>query len=449
MGLTVMKRLKRLVSLSTAFCVLAAAFAFCSPKTAAIGELSRVNSQPRHQICTALSDEAKFYYVGDYSYDNLSRLSGANDVSSSAEAMRGNELFSKLHTLMSETHSYFTSYSGYSKGSLAYFWNSTDAVSDGDSYIMFYSDVLKDDSVKLNREHVWPKSRASFYQKNGGSDLHHLRPSVSTVNLAKSDHIFGYINGTFSDDFKEGKLGDNIVYYVNGKQDLFECKDDVKGDVARILLYVYCRWEQPNLYTAVSDNLPEPDSDNAANSGNKVVESLDTLLQWCELDPVDTWEMERNDLVEEVQGNRNVFIDYPELAWQMFSRELPKGMATPTHIGCEHNYTEISRTAADYDSDGCFTLRCENCGNEYTRRLAKLGASERVLGDTNGDGVVNINDATCIQRKLVGFKNVSFDEKVSDVNSDGAVNIYDVTYIQLWLCGYLPNSKIGSRTEVK
>ncbi|MBQ9680339.1 MAG: endonuclease [Ruminococcus sp.] len=29
------------------------------------------------------------------------------------------------------------------------------------------------------------------------------------------------------------------------KADLFECKDNVKGDVARILLYIYCRWEQP------------------------------------------------------------------------------------------------------------------------------------------------------------------------------------------------------------
>ena len=29
----------------------------------------------------------------------------------------------------------------------------------------------------MSREHVWPKSRASFMQQNGGSDLHHLRPA--------------------------------------------------------------------------------------------------------------------------------------------------------------------------------------------------------------------------------------------------------------------------------
>ena len=63
------------------------------------------------------------------------------------------------------------------------------------------------------------------------------------------------------------------------------------------------------------------------------MESLDTLLQWCEEDPVDQWEMARNDLTQQVQGNRNVFIDYPELAWLMFDREVPADMPTPLRRG--------------------------------------------------------------------------------------------------------------------
>ena len=113
-------------------------------------------------------------------------------------------------------------------------------------------------------------------------------------------------------------IGGDTLYWVMEPDDLFECKDDVKGDVARILLYVYCRWLQPNLYTnAAAEDLPAMDEDDSANNGRRVIESLDTLLQWCALDPVDTWEMERNDLIQQIQGNRNVFIDYPELAWQL------------------------------------------------------------------------------------------------------------------------------------
>ena len=61
------------------------------------------------------------------------------------------------------------------------------------------------------------------------------------------------------------------------------------------------------------------------------------LLEWCELDPVDDWEMGRNDVVEVLQGNRNVFIDYPEYAWLLFDEEIPDGMTTPTRASRANN----------------------------------------------------------------------------------------------------------------
>lgn len=67
-----------------------------------------------------------------------------------------------------------------------------------------------------------------------------------------------------------------------------------------------------------------------------VIESLDTLLEWMQEDPVDTWEMSRNDCVQKVQGNRNVFIDYPEFAWLLFGRELPADYDTPSGYAREH-----------------------------------------------------------------------------------------------------------------
>ena len=359
---------------------------------AALGTLPAANEQPRHTVCTALSDSAKAYYTGGYQYSSLSALSGAQDISDGYAAMQDNALFSALHALMADTHEYYTSYSGYSKGSLAYFWASTDAVSASDTYIMFYSDVMSGtQGISLNREHVWPKSRASFGAKtrSGGADLHHLRPAVSTLNNAKSDHLFGNINGVYTTGVTEGKVNGEVCYWVNTSKDLFECKDDVKGDVARILLYVYCRWEQPNLYTDIpADHLPANDSDST-DSGKKVVESLDTLLGWCAEDPVDTWEMRRNDLVESVQGNRNVFIDYPELAWQLFGKQTPQGMITPSS-----------------------------------------GGQERLLGDADCDGAVSVIDATVIQRQLALIAVQVWDETAADADGDKDVTILDATLIR-------------------
>ena len=333
------------------------------------------NDEVRHTVCHTLSAQAQAYYTDNAAYSALCTLPGAAAGDDSAAAMQNNALFDALHALMTQTHTYYTTYSGYGAGSLAYYWSVTDATFDTGSYVMFYSDIdSAAGGVQLNREHIWPKSRASFQTTGGGADLHHLRPSAESVNMEKSDHMFGYVNETYEAGVTVGDYNGSVLYWLEKEDDLFECKDDVKGDVARILLYVYCRWAQPNLYSDVDPSaLPALDADDQANNGKRVVESLDTLLQWCALDPVDTWEMERNDRIEEIQGNRNVFIDYPELAWLLFGRSIPDGLTTPTRAGCTHQWTQSDRQTATCGRDGSFTLTCPLCGSSYDRRLAATG----------------------------------------------------------------------------
>ena len=82
----------------------------------------------------------------------------------------------------------------------------------------------------------------------------------------------------------------------------------VKGDVARMLMYMDVRYEGENgerdLELADKVNTyPNP------THGKKSV-----LLQWHKLDPVDAFEMNRNNVIQSIQGNRNPFIDHPEWA---------------------------------------------------------------------------------------------------------------------------------------
>jgi len=62
-------------------------------------------------------------------------------------------------------------------------------------------------------------------------------------------------------------------------------------------------------------------------------------------DPVDTWEMGRNDSVESINGARNVFVDYPELAFELFEQEIPEDMVTPS-AGTSCNVTAVSANTA-------------------------------------------------------------------------------------------------------
>ena len=86
-----------------------------------------------------------------------------------------------------------------------------------------------------------------------------------------------------------------------------EPADAVKGDIARILFYMDIRYEggedEPNL--AVTEVL-----NNVADVPN--IGKLSTLLDWHLQDPVDDFEMSRNEVIYGIQGNRNPFIDHPE-----------------------------------------------------------------------------------------------------------------------------------------
>ena len=109
-------------------------------------------------------------------------------------------------------------------------------------------------------------------------------------------------------------------------------KLNLHGDVARIMLYVYVRWGNTGMMWGSSG----------------VIESRDVLLAWMEEDPVDTWELGRNDSVQSITGTRNVFVDYPELAFLMFGEEIPDDMPTPSGkaIAGAHKITVSSNNAA-------------------------------------------------------------------------------------------------------
>ena len=170
------------------------------------------------------------------------------------------------------------------------------SLSDSSKVTLFYShkDVngTWDQGNTYNKEHVWPQSTGWSKETTAGADVHHLRPADPTVNSTRGNLPFGEVNGGKEAKLKNGE-GSNC-YYANG---YFEPQDAVKGDVARIIFYLLTRYS---------------DADNKSITG--VAKSMDMLLEWNELDPVDELEMQRNKEGQSQQGNRNPFIDYPELA---------------------------------------------------------------------------------------------------------------------------------------
>jgi endonuclease I len=181
--------------------------------------------------------------------------------------------------------------------------------------ILIYSGVSVDGPQEYNngsgwtREHVWAKSRGDFGTELGpGTDVHALRPLDNSTNSTRSNR--GFDNCTDCVD-----VYDQWSNFTGSKRDntewSFEPRDEVKGDVARMLFYMAVRYEGYDTYPDLE--LSETilgNTDKTPFHGK-----LSTLLEWHRNDPVDSWEENRNDIIYyNYQNNRNPFIDHPEIA---------------------------------------------------------------------------------------------------------------------------------------
>ncbi|MFJ3922021.1 endonuclease I family protein [Streptomyces sp. NPDC090022] len=154
-----------------------------------------------------------------------------------------------------------------------------------------------------NREHVWAKSHGDFGTATGpGTDLHHLRPEDVTVNSTRGNKDFDRGGSPVAE--APGSLTD---------ADSFEPRDAVKGDVARMLLYMAVRYEGGDGFANLEMN------DRVNNGSLPATGRISVLKQWHRMDPPDAFEQRRNQVIYDTyQHNRNPFIDHPEWVDQIW-----------------------------------------------------------------------------------------------------------------------------------
>ncbi|MEE9407852.1 MAG: endonuclease [Polaribacter sp.] len=204
-------------------------------------------------------------------------------------------------------------------------------------------------SSQWNREHIFPKSlgNPNLGTTGPGSDAHHLRPSDPSRNSSRSNRKFGRGTGNsrFSTiDFHQGLDGPNTAAWYPG--------DEWKGDVARMIMYMYLRYGSVCLPTAVG----------VGNNANTPDDMIDLFLVWNVEDPVSDFERGRNTYHENTtnssaQGNRNPFIDNPFLAtriwggdsaqdtWGIYTTNDSEAPTVPTDVAISNiNFTSFDVT---------------------------------------------------------------------------------------------------------
>lgn len=308
----------------------------------------------RGEACVFLSPNASKYYTGNNTFDKLSKLKGGTTQTNSP----GTALYEALQDLMdiSFEHNY--------KKTRDLFQYTDCVMNQTSKLVSFYSGTLVnsawDSGDTYNREHCWPDSKCLNPGRESGdsADMMILRPTAPSENGSRGNKAYGESSG----------------YFVPN--------DEVKGDCARIVLYGYVRYG------------------NTSNMWGKsgVMENMTVLLKWMQQDPVDTWEMGRNDAVESISGNRNVFVDYPEYAWLLFGKSVPTNMTTPSgeakggiNPGTENGGSTGSNTGNNTSSSTSSSTSTGNSTSSKNDTVTSSNgtSSDYVSSSTSGVGAID------------------------------------------------------------
>lgn len=202
----------------------------------------------------------------------------------------------------------------------------------------------------IEREHIWPKSHGFDSGKVAGArgDPMHLWAADGTANGMHLNLFYGYVDKTKS--YKDAGNTHDILWgnltgtsKTLGSGNVFEPQDSDKGDIARACFYMVARYNNlagdddnidganPNL--SLSNNLSENSRTGTSTPTDDFSLGLvQDLLEWNKLDPVDEYEIKRNDLLYvNYTNNRNPFIDFPEWADIIWGDE--SGTAQPETDG--------------------------------------------------------------------------------------------------------------------
>lgn len=160
----------------------------------------------------------------------------------------------------------------------------------------------------MNIEHSFPKSWWGGAKNDAYKDLYNLYPSDSKANSSKSNYPMATVTNVKTEDPGYDKVGTGTVDGKSGTQ-CWEPGDQYKGDFSRGYMYMAVTYSDLT-YTSTGTQTMYANA-----SGYPGMRTWATTLycQWSRLDQVDSLEVARNNAVSDIQGNRNLFVDFPYL----------------------------------------------------------------------------------------------------------------------------------------
>ena len=238
----------------------------------------------------------------------------------------GEELKTAIHNLVSNNVSMLS----YGSGNEHTWWGFyvTDYIMNGSrrQVVDRYSNEVRyfgnrDSSVSgMNIEHSFPKSWWGGSSNNAYKDLYNLMPCEKNINTSKSNYGMGVVTSVTTDN------GCTKVGTGAGGKKLWEPANKWKGEFARGYMY---------MATAYQNFTWEGQALNSLQQGAYPTLqkwASDLYIDWAEGDPVDQMEIDRNQAVAGIQGNRNPFVDFPNLMHYVWGDSIDRPLNLKTTV---------------------------------------------------------------------------------------------------------------------
>jgi uncharacterized repeat protein (TIGR02543 family) len=247
--------------------------------------------------------------------ENFSLPQSVRDYYRSAYGLSGSALKTALKNIISSTHSpksydaLWTMFYTSDKAPNGKVWDMYSATNaEGTAAAYWYTlgsdqaGTYNSEADVYNREHTWPQSNFGEWSTAKG-DGHHVTPTDGYVNGRRSNYAYGEVGSATWTSMNGSKLG-SARSGLGFTGTVFEPVGFYKGDHARMHFYMALRYYGDSHFLSC----------DWANAGAKLKPWYDTMLRaWAASDAVSAKEIARNNAIQAHQGNRNPFIDYPEL----------------------------------------------------------------------------------------------------------------------------------------
>lgn len=261
----------------------------------------------------------------------------------------------------------------------------------------------------MNIEHSVAKSWWGGNQNNAYYDLHHLNPSDAEANSKKSNYPLAELTSV---TWQNGVTFVGKANIAGTSHNAYEPCDEYKGDFARVFMYMFtCYQNLTWKYTWM----------NYEQSTYPTLKpwAVEMLLRWHKQDPVSQKERDRNNAVYAIQGNRNPYVDYPQLAHYVWGDSIDYVFHLDGTVsgggGSDEDNNEGTGSVGNLSTQH-FTLLCDasllSVGDTIIIACGDVALSTEQRGNNRGITAVQIVDDKIVSsssavQKIVIEKGVS------------------------------------------